>query len=219
MNASSDDRIDLCLPARSDGRGRFVVFEGGEGSGKSTQAELLARRTGALLTHQPGATQLGSALRRILLDGAAGEVAHRCEALLMAADRAQHAQEVLLPALRAGRAVVCDRYIGSSVAYQGYGRGLDPQEVSWLSHWAVGGLVPDVVVYLRVSMKEAAGRTGAPRDRIEAAGTEFHQRVLEGFEAQAAADPQRWMAVDGAGSVEEVTARVTEALADRMDLR
>lgn len=218
MTTSSDDRIDLRLPTGPDGRGRFVVFEGGEGSGKSTQAEILAQRTGALMTHQPGATELGVALRSLLLDGVAGEVSPRTEALLMAADRAQHVEAVILPALRSGRPVVCDRFIGSSVAYQGYGRGLDPEEIARLSDWAVSGLMPDVVVYLRVSQSEAVQRTGAPRDRIEAAGTEFHLRVLDGFEAQAAADPNRWLVVDGSGTVDEVTCRVTEMLTQRLDL-
>jgi dTMP kinase len=218
MTASPDDQIDLHLPPGPDGRGHFIVFEGGEGSGKSTQAAILARRTGALMTHQPGATDLGQALRGILLDGVAGEVASRAEALLMAADRAQHAAEILLPTLHSGRSVVCDRYIGSSVAYQGHGRGLDPQEIAWLSDWAVDGLMPDVVIYLRVNQHEAAQRTGAPRDRIEAAGTEFHRRVLDGFEAQATADPSRWVALDGSGTVEEVAFRVTGVLTRRLDL-
>lgn len=217
MTASPDGRSALHLPRHPDGRGCFVVFEGGEGSGKSTQAEILARHTGALLTRQPGGTELGVALRGILLDGVAGEVAPRTEALLMAADRAQHVQEVLLPTLRSGRAVVCDRYIGSSVAYQGYGRGLDPADVSWLSQWAVRGLMPDAVVYLRVSRQEAASRTGAPRDRIEAAGEDFHKQVLDGFDAQAEADPNRWVVVDGTGTVEQVTARVAEALVARSE--
>lgn len=218
MTAAQNDRIEMHLPTGPDGRGLFIVFEGGEGSGKSTQAEILAHRTGALLTHQPGATDLGMALRGILLDGVAGEVAHRTEALLMAADRAQHAEEVLLPALRSGRLVVCDRYIGSSVAYQGYGRGLDPDEISHLSDWATGGLMPDVVVYLRVSPEEAAERTGVPRDRIEAAGADFHRRVLDGFEAQAAGDPGCWVVVDGSGTVDEVTRRVTKSLTRRLGL-
>jgi dTMP kinase len=217
MTASQDDRIDLRLPTGADGRGCFIVFEGGEGSGKSTQAEILARLTGALMTHQPGATELGLALRSILLDGVAGEVAHRAEALLMAADRAQHVEEVILPALHSGRPVVCDRYTGSSVAYQGFARGLDPAEIAWLSNWAANGLMPDVVIYLQVGQHEAAQRTGAPRDRIEAAGSDFHLRVLDGFESQAAADASRWLVVDGSGTVDEVTLRVTEMLARRLE--
>jgi dTMP kinase len=197
-------------------RGRFVVFEGGEGSGKSTQAALLAQRLDALLTRQPGGTRLGAALRRILLDGAEGEVAARAEALLMAADRAQHVAEVIRPALDAGRDVVCDRYIGSSVAYQGHGRGLDPARVADISGWAVEGLLPDLVVLLVVDDETALARTGGPRDRIEAAGDGFHERVHAGFAAQAAADPGRWVVLDGSGTVEQVAGRVAAAVGDRL---
>lgn len=199
-------------------RGRFVVFEGGEGSGKSTQATRLGARLGAVVTHQPGATDLGAALRRILLDGTAGEVGERAEALLMAADRAQHVAEMILPALRAGGHVVCDRYLGSSVAYQGHGRGLDPGEVRDLSLWATEGLLPDLVVLLDVDPLTARMRTGAPRDRIEAAGDGFHDRVRAGFLDQAAADPGRWVVLDGSGTVEEVAAQVDSVVAERLGL-
>lgn len=218
MTATEDDHDELAVPREAAGRGPFIAFEGGEGCGKSTQAAILARRTGALLTHQPGATELGGALRRILLEGAAGELADRAEALLMAADRAQHVEQMIGPALESGRPVVCDRYIGSSVAYQGYGRGLDPDEVAWISAWAVAGLMPDVVVYLQVEPSEAMRRTGAPRDRIEAAGSEFHERVIAGFAAQAKSDPGRWVVIDGSGTVEQVAARVRGALAERLEL-
>ncbi len=211
-----EERIDLVTPAGAGGRGCFVVFEGGEGAGKSTQAAILARRSGALLTRQPGATALGARLRELLLEGAGAELGDRAEALLMAADRAQHVDEVVRPTLDAGRAVVCDRYIGSSVAYQGHGRGLDPVEVARISHWAVDGLLPDVVVYLKVDPGVSFTRTGAPRDRIEAAGADFHRRVTEGFDAQAAADPARWAVVDGSGTVDAVTRKVTDALTERL---
>lgn len=195
--------------------GRFIVFEGGEGSGKSTQAALLAERIGAELTRQPGGTELGAALRGIVLDGSAGDVVDRAEALLMAADRAQHVAEAIRPALGAGRHVVCDRYIGSSVAYQGHGRGLDPQRVADISDWAVDGLQPDLIVLLVVDDEVALARTGGPRDRIEAAGDGFHQRVRDGFAAQAAADPDRWVVVDASGTVAEVEQRVAAAVQDR----
>ncbi len=202
---------------------RFVVFEGGEGCGKSTQSALLAERIDAVLTRQPGGTPLGRGLRSLLLadrDDAAGgaAMAPRAEALLMAADRAQHEAEVIGPALAAGRHVVCDRYIGSSVAYQGHGRGLDPDEVSRISRWAVEGRRPDLVVLLEVGPAEAERRRGAPSDRIEAAGAEFHRRVAEGFRAQAEADPSGWVVIDGSGSVEEVAARVAAVVHDRLGL-
>ena len=202
----------------SDSRARFIVFEGGEGSGKSTQAERLAHRLDALLTHQPGGTELGVHLRAILLDGAAGRVADRAEALLMAADRAHHAEVLIRPTLESGRHVVCDRYVGSSVAYQGHGRGLDPAKVELISQWAVDGLEPDLVVLLAVDERTALERTGAPRDRIEAAGDAFHQRVQQGFLEQAEADPTRWVTVDGSGTVAEVAERVDAVVAERLGL-
>lgn len=198
-------------------KGSFIVFEGGEGSGKSTQAERLADRLGAVMTRQPGGTRLGSQLRSLLLDSKLA-VSDRTEALLMAADRAQHADELIRPALEGGRHVVCDRYTGSSVAYQGHGRGLDPTEIAGLSTWATDDLVPDLVVLLRVDQATAAERTGSPRDRIEAAGSDFHERVRVGFEAQAEADPKRWVVIDGSGTVDEVAAMIDEAVADRLGL-
>jgi dTMP kinase len=200
--------------------GRFIVFEGGEGSGKSTQAALLAERLGALLTREPGGTPLGSRLRELLLAppddaGTTARMAERTEALLMAADRAQHAAEVLRPALQAGRDVVCDRYIPSTVAYQGAGRGLDPEELARISGWAVDGLQPDLVVLLEVSDAVARDRTGGARDRIEAAGADFHRRVAASFAAQAAGAPDRWAVVDGEGSPEAVRARVDAVVDDR----
>lgn len=196
--------------------GLFVVFEGGEGSGKSTQAALLAGRLDAVLTHQPGGTRLGAALRRILLDGDAGDMTDRTEALLMAADRAQHVAEVIRPALASGRHVVCDRYIGSSVAYQGHGRGLGGPRIGEISDWAVDGLQPHLVVLLQVDAHTAGARTGVARDRIEAAGAAFHERVGAGFAAQAAADPDRWVAVDGSGTVDDVQRRVEAVVRDRL---
>jgi dTMP kinase len=198
-------------------RGRFIVFEGGEGSGKSTQAELLATERGALLTRQPGGTELGARIRELLL-GSPGEAGaaldDRTEALLMAADRAQHVVEVIEPTLESGRDVVCDRYIGSSVAYQGYGRQLDVDIVRAVSGWAAGGLWPDVVVLLQVPPQVAAERIGAARDRIEAAGAEFHRRVAEGFVAQAEDEPDTWVVVDGTGTEDQVHERVLDAVED-----
>lgn len=198
--------------------GRFVVFEGGEGSGKSTQARLLAERWSAELTFEPGDTEVGARLRAILLDPATGELDARAEALLMAADRAHHVATRLWPALRRGRDVVCDRYVGSSIAYQGYGRELGAEAVGALSAFAIDGLVPDLVVLLEVSDAEAAARlaaAGVP-DRLEAAGDSFHQRVRAGYRELAAADPARWVTVDGAGTIDEVAERVTTVVAERL---
>jgi len=129
----------------------------------------------------------------------------------MAADRAQHVAEVVRPALEAGRPVVSDRFSGSTLAYQGYGRGLDLGDLAWLSGWAAEGLEPDVVFLLDVDQEVAAARRCRPRDRIEAAGDTFHQRVVAGYHALAAADPDRWVVVDGSGTVDEVAARVWSA--------
>ena len=197
----------------------LVAFEGGEATGKSTQARLLAEHLGAVLTREPGATPAGSAIRSLLLDGTAA-VDHRTEALLMAADRAQHVAEVIGPALAAGRVVVTDRYVGSSLAYQGHGRGLALDEVAALSRFATGGLDADLVVLLTVPaavrVARLRARPGGGLDRLERAGDEFHQRVEAGFLALAAADPDRWVVVDGDGSVEDVQARVVAAVLPRV---
>lgn len=191
---------------------RFIVFEGGEGSGKSTQAARLAERLDAVLTRQPGGTDVGASLRAILLDPENTALAPRAEALLMAADRAQHAEELIRPALAAGRHVVCDRYTYSSVAYQGYGRGLGAEVVRDLSAWATDELWPDLVVLLDVDDEVAASRLDRDLDRFEQAGDDFHRRVREGFREQAAADPERWVVIDGAASIDDVAALVWAAV-------
>ena len=195
-----------------------MVFEGGEGSGKSTQARLLADRWGAELTFEPGDTPLGVQLRAILLDPATRDLDPRAEALLMAADRAHHVATRILPALHRGRDVVCDRYVGSSIAYQGYGRDLGAQEVEALSTFATDGLQPDLVVLLQVPPELAAQRLAqaGSLDRMEAAGEEFHRRVAEGYVALAAEDPRRWVVVDGAGTVDEVRDRVDQVVDARL---
>lgn len=197
---------------------RFVAFEGGEASGKSTQARLLAGAVGAVLTREPGGTDLGARLRALLLDPASGSVDARAEALLMAADRAQHVARVVRPNLDAGRHVVTDRFAGSSLAYQGFGRGLPLDEVEHLSRWAAAGTWPDLVVLIDVPVDVATRRLGADRDRFEQAGTEFHERVRAGFLRLAAADPEGWVVVDGTGSIDEVAARVRAEVEDRLDL-
>jgi dTMP kinase len=202
----------------SSQRGRFVAFEGGEGCGKSTQSAILARRLDAVLTREPGGTAVGAQLRALLLDPGTVGLAPRAEALLMAADRAQHVAEVVLPALEAGRHVVTDRFAGSSIAYQGHGRGLPPDEVRRLSTWAADGLWPDLVVLIEVPPEEAGRRLGRHLDRFEREDPGFHQRVATGFAALAVADPARWAVVDGSASVDEVADRVREVVAQRLQL-
>lgn len=195
-------------------RGRLIAFEGGEASGKSTQAALLADALGAVLTREPGGTSVGEQIRALLLDRLGPALDARAEALLMAAARAQHVAEVVRPALEAGRQVVSDRYAHSSLAYQGYGRGLPLDEVRRLSAWATGDLWPDVVVLLEVPDEVARARMGAP-DRFEAEDAAFHDRVRDGYRQLAAGDPERWRVVDGSGTPEEVAARVRAAVVDR----
>jgi dTMP kinase len=195
--------------------GRLIAFEGGEGSGKSTQAAILAERLGALRTFEPGDTPLGASVRELLLDRATLEITPRAEALLMAADRAQHVAEVIRPALAAGRSVITDRYIPSSVAYQGYGRQLDPVEIANLSAWATEDLWPDLVVLLEVPLTVSLERTGGARDRLEAAGRDFHRRVPDGFLQQAITDPERFAVVDGTQTPEAVAAAIWEIVSIR----
>jgi dTMP kinase len=186
--------------------GHFIAFEGGEGSGKSTQARRLAERLGsqARLTFEPGDSPLGAEVRRLVLDSPDLDITERAEALLMAADRAQHVTEVIEPALAAGRTVICDRFAGSSIAYQGHGRQLPAAEVEQLSRWATQGRWPDLVVLLEVPPEAAASRLRRAKDRLESAGDDFHRRVHDGFLLQAMEDPDRWAIIDGTGTEDEV---------------
>ena len=205
-------------PASNGERGRFIAFEGGEGCGKSTQAALLAEALGAVLTREPGGTPVGSRLRALLLDPATEGLAPRAEALLMAADRAQHVAEVVEPALASGRHVVTDRFAGSSIAYQAYGRGLPVDEIRRLSEWATEGVWPDLIVLLDVPAEVASRRLDATLDRLEAEPAAFHRAVARGFRGQAAAEPLVWAVVDGAASVEAVAAVVRALVAERLQL-
>jgi dTMP kinase len=195
---------------------RFVAFEGGEACGKSTQARLLADRLDAVCSFEPGGTAIGAQIRALLLDPETHHLADRAEALLMAADRAQHVAEVVRPTLDEGRHVVTDRFAGSTLAYQGYGRGLSVDELRSISDWASGGLWPDVVVLLDVPVEVAQARRADAPDRFEAAGVEFHRRVAEGFRALAAADPDRWVVIDGRADAETVAAQVWSAVEPRL---
>ena len=197
-------------------RGRFVVFEGGESVGKSTQAAWLATRQGAELTFEPGGTRLGQELRRLLLGEAGLRVDILSEALLMAADRAQHVAETIRPALEAGRDVVCDRYIGSSLAYQGYGRGLDTEVVRLLSVMATGDLWPDLVILLDMDPQRARERDGGGSDRFEALGMDFHHRVRAGYLELASAAPDRWTVIDADRPPAAVRDDITALVADRL---
>ncbi len=190
----------------------WIAFEGGEGSGKSTQSRLLAERLGAVLTREPGGTAVGERVRELLLDPSVAGLDARAEALLMAADRAQHVTELVRPALVAGRTVVSDRSAYSSLAYQGHGRELGVDDVRRLCDWATTGLWPDLAVLLEVPTNERAVRMTGPPDRMESAGVDFHAVVADGFRALAAAEPARWLVLDGTGSVVDVAERVAGAV-------
>lgn len=199
--------------------GKFIAFEGGEGSGKSTQARLLAEHLGAVLTREPGGTEFGERLRELMLDHATGDLLPRTEALLVVAARAEHVARVIRPALAAGRHVVTDRFSGSSIAYQGYARRLPPSEIAQVSNWASDGLEPDLVVLLDVPAEVADARVGSDRDRLEAAGANFHEAVRSGFRELASAEPQRWLVFDGTLPVADLAAAVAYAVTERLDLK
>ncbi|MGH9088937.1 MAG: dTMP kinase [Acidimicrobiales bacterium] len=198
-------------------RGRLIALEGIDGCGKSTQAAHLADALGALATFEPGATALGRALRLLLLDPERGAPSPRAEALLMAADRAEHVEEVVRPAIDAGRWVVTDRYSGSTLAYQGWGRGLPAEPLREMVGWAAGGIEPDLSVLVDVDPDVARQRlAGARPDRLEALDPAFHARVRHGYVALARADPGHWVVVDGTGPVHTVAQSVESAVAARL---
>jgi dTMP kinase len=185
----------------------FVAFEGGEASGKSTQADRLARRLDAVLTREPGGTPLGERIREVLFTQAMDP---RTEALLMAAARAQHVAEVIEPALAAGRHVVTDRFTASSLAYQGFGRGLALDDVRALSAFATAGLEPDLYVLLDVPLEVAAARRPPTDDRFEGEAAAFHRAVADGFRALV---DDRWLVVDGTLPADEVESIVASRVA------
>jgi len=204
-------------------RGRLLALEGIDGCGKSTQARSLAATLGARLTREPGATDLGARVRELLLAPDAPATSPRAEALLLAADRAEHVHQVLAPALTAGEWVVTDRYAGSTIAYQGYGRGLDPMALRALIAWTTDGLAADLSILVDVPVEVAAARLaagpgGAERlDRMERLGPAFAARVREGFLAQVAAEPDHWLVVDGEAAIPDLAAHIVDAVRARFD--
>jgi dTMP kinase len=194
--------------------GLFVAFEGGEGAGKSTQARLLQAwledsGRDVLLTFEPGDTHVGRDIRQIVLDPDTGHLADRTEALLYAADKAEHVEKVVGPALDKGVVVVTDRYVDSSIAYQGTGRGIDAAELEHVLRWATGDLRPHLTVVLDVDPQAGLGRFEG-RDRIEAESIEFHRRAREGFLALAAANPEHYLVLDGRTDVATLAAAIRE---------
>ncbi|PIE34579.1 MAG: dTMP kinase [Ilumatobacter coccineus] len=197
----------------------YIALEGAEGCGKSTQARRLADAIGAVLTQETGGTPIGQRLRAILHDTSVVDLNDRSEALITAADRAQHLAQVVGPALAAGRHVVSDRSVYSTLAYQGYGRGLPVDEVAQINDWAIEGRWPDLVILLVVSDETTAARMKERHlDRFEQASAEFHRRVAAGFAEMAAADPTRWVTIDADDEIDAVAAAIRDAVADRMGL-
>jgi dTMP kinase len=201
-------------------RGVFITLEGGDGSGKTTQAELLRgwladRGRTVVRTREPGGTEVGVEVREIVLHHR-GDITPRAEALLYAADRAHHVATVVRPALERGEVVIQDRYIDSSVAYQGVGRVLDPEEVRGLSEWATEGLRPDLTILLDLDADAARGRLDEARtryDRLEAEASEFHDRVRAAYLDLANAEPDRFLVVDAKRSVDEIAAAIRDRVA------
>ena len=209
---------------RPAGSGMFLVFEGGEGSGKTTQMELLrehlvARGHKVVVTAEPGGTAIGQKLRELLLDPANAGLSDKAEALLYAADRAQHVDELIRPALDEGAIVICDRYIDSSIAYQGLVRGLGADQIRSISRWGTGALFPDMVFLLDYEASLGLERAGDAPDRIEQEGIEFHRRVREAYRLLAERHANRYLIIDGSKSQQEVAAVVRRKVEAMLAIR
>lgn len=198
-------------------RGRLIALEGIDGCGKSTQARILAERTGAALTREPGATPLGKALRDHLLGAPPGAFGARAEALLLAADRAEHVVAVIEPALSSGRWVVSDRFSGSTFAYQGYGRGLDLAALGRIVEFAASGIEADLNVLIDIPVELARARLAGTRpDRFESMDEAFHRKVADGYLHLARTQPGTWVVVAGTDPPDVVARRVLAAVAERL---
>jgi len=201
--------------------GLFIAFEGGEGSGKSTQIERLAQRLRAaghevITTFEPGGTAVGASIRQVLLSRDTDGLTPRAEALLFAADRAQHVDTVVRPALGRGAVVLTDRYRDSSIAYQGAGRELSVDDVRELSEWATEGLVPHLTVLLDIDPVIGLRRASGETDRLEAEPLQFHNRVRQHFLELAAAEPDRYVVLDASQPVDQVASAVFAAVSLRV---
>ncbi len=194
----------------------FITFEGADGCGKTTQLKLAAQYLESqgkqvVVTREPGSTGLGVQLREILL-GYDGEVSSRAEQFLFLADRAQHVDMVIKPALAAGKIVLCDRHTDSTTAYQGYGRGLNLERIDYLNNITTDGLKPDLTIVFDVDIETSAARVGAQKDRMESAGTGFFNRVRQGYLEIAKREPSRVKVVDAARSIEQVHSDITSII-------
>ena len=199
----------------------FISIDGGDGTGKSTQAELLVgwlRERGLVVAacRDPGSTPLGEAIRAVLLDRHDLNIHRRSEMLLYMAARTQLVEEIVRPALAAGKTVLSDRFLLANVVYQGYGGGLDVPTLWEVGRVATGGLMPDLTVVLDVPPDAAAARIDRPLDRMEQQGAAFHARVREGFLAEAARDPDRIVVIDASGSIENIQAEIRKYVSERL---
>lgn len=205
-------------------RGLFIAFEGGDSAGKSTQAARLAGALEAdghtvVRTREPGGTEIGGKLRSLVLEHGHGHIDARTEALIFAADRAAHVHQLIRPALLRGDVVVCDRYIDSSVAYQGIGRGLGASSVLDINLWAVEGLRPDLTILLDVDHLEGRGRRASsadPEDRLESEPDTFHERIRAAFRERAAASPGQYLVLNAADPIESLASAVLHAVRERL---
>ena len=204
--------------------GLFIVFEGGDGAGKSTQVALAqqwleTRGSKVITTREPGGTQISEALRSLVLEHGHGDIDSRTEALIYSAARAAHVQQVITPALAAGTHVICDRFVDSSLAYQGIGRALGIEAVAGINHFATNGLKPDATIILDISAADgrarriAAGGGVEAADRLEAEPDDFHERIRQAFLELASLDPDRYLVLDANSSVEDLHHAVTTHLA------
>jgi dTMP kinase len=205
--------------------GLFVTFEGSDGAGKTTQLKLLAQQLTemgykVLCTREPGGTRISDKIREVLLDPTHQEMDARTEALLYAAARAQHVAEVIQPALAANKIVLCDRFVDSSLAYQGWGRGLDKETIGTISIFATDNLVPSITLLLDVcptiGTKRVATRNGDRLDRIEQEHNSFRDRVYQGFQELAALHPSRIVCIDASGTIEEVREKIWSHITTRL---
>ena len=197
--------------------GRYIALEGAEGCGKSTHAALLAADIDAVLTRETGGTDIGRAIRSILHDPANTELSDKAEVLLIAADRAQHLEQIVRPALLAGRHVVSDRSVYSSLAYQGYGRGVSVDVVRRTSDWALGGTWPELVLLIDVPVDVLVERMAErDLDRFERADDAFHARVRAGFAEMAANDPSHWLVIDGTATQDAMARTIRATVRERL---
>lgn len=198
-------------------RPAYIALEGLEGCGKSTHTKRLGEHLDAVITREPGGTRIGSLLRAILADTENTDLDRRTEALLMAADRAQHMAEIIRPALERGQHVVSDRSIYSTLAYQGYGRQLGTDDLLSISTWALNNRLPDIVVYIDVPT-DVLNQRLAKRDldRFEREGAEFFARIAQGFRELRAADPDRWIVIDGTMPKDDVELDIRAKVLDRL---